>query len=408
MSVTTFHEDGGSLILQYAPTNGSDYVTSKLKSDGKAKIRKVFHVTTALRKDEPDSEDELEETEGFDIEFEHLSFEIGQTLGQYFLLSRDVLGINYDLFIDRGIRLETRHFVAVRDISIFGRLDEFNLRSIHIGGDHEDAIPEDVFNQFIADFPNTTEVDKYARTRIDSILSEYLNSPKDFQADFEQYRNKKRTWKGSLPRKALAPYEGDKFSGLYKKLKEMLEGITNYSEHQWQEEILEIVLLLFPRYIKAFRESPVKDSWAGTTRNVDFLLLDATGYIDVIEIKKPSFGQVVTVRTGRGNYVPKRELSEAVMQVEKHLYHFNRWGEKGEKELSKKYQQYLPNELKVKIVNPNGMIIMGREKDLTPDQRNDFEIIRRKYRNVLDIITYDDLLLRLKVIRNQFKKHQTI
>ena len=58
--------------------------------------------------------------------------------------------------------------------------------------------------------------------------------------------------------------------------------------------------------------------------------------------------------------------------------------------------------LEVKIVNPTGMIIMGRDNDLTEDQKSDFEVIRRKYRNVVDIITYDDLLRRLKVIRDHF------
>ena len=46
---------------------------------------------------------------------------------------------------------------------------------------------------------------------------------------------------------------------------------------------------------------------------------------------------------------------------------------------------------------------MGRDEGLSEEQKNDFEVIRRKYRNVVDIITYDDLLGRLKVIRGQFK-----
>lgn len=48
------------------------------------------------------------------------------------------------------------------------------------------------------------------------------------------------------------------------------------------------------------------------------------------------------------------------------------------------------------------MIIMGRDTALTPDQRTDFEVIRRKYRHVVEIMTYDDLLRRLKTIRDQF------
>jgi hypothetical protein len=55
------------------------------------------------------------------------------------------------------------------------------------------------------------------------------------------------------------------------------------------------------------------------------------------------------------------------------------------------------------IIHPSGMIIMGRDKDWTQDQRTDFEVIRRKYRHVLEIMTYDDLLRRLKAIRDQFQ-----
>ena len=50
------------------------------------------------------------------------------------------------------------------------------------------------------------------------------------------------------------------------------------------------------------------------------------------------------------------------------------------------------------------MIILGRDTALTPDQRTDFEVIRRKYRNVVEIMTYDDLLRRLKTIRDQFDR----
>ncbi len=89
------------------------------------------------------------------------------------------------------------------------------------------------------------------------------------------------------------------------------------------------------------------------------------------------------------------------MQVEKYLFHLNRWGKQGEKRLQNKFGSQLPEGLAIRIVNPGGMIIMGRDT-LSDPQRDDFEIIRRKYRSIIDIITYDDLLHRLKVIRDQF------
>ena len=41
---------------------------------------------------------------------------------------------------------------------------------------------------------------------------------------------------------------------------------------------------------------------------------------------------------------------------------------------------------------------MGRSKGLSQEQVQDFEIIKRKYKNVIDIVTYDDLVGRLQFI----------
>ena len=130
-------------------------------------------------------------------------------------------------------------------------------------------------------------------------------------------------------------------------------------------------------------------------------MIDSSGYVDAIEIKQPFSECIVTSNCYRGNHVPMRELNGTVMQIEKYLYHLNRWGKQGEDKLNKKYGDQLPSGLKLKIVNPNGMIIMGRDEDLTSAQKNDFEVIRRKYRNVLEIMTYDDMLRRLKIIQHQ-------
>jgi hypothetical protein len=68
----------------------------------------------------------------------------------------------------------------------------------------------------------------------------------------------------------------------------------------------------------------------------------------------------------------------------------------------RKYEAQLPDGLEIKIVNPKGFLILGRDWNLTDEQKSDFEVIRRKYRNVVDIITYDDLVRRLKIIRDNF------
>ena len=51
-----------------------------------------------------------------------------------------------------------------------------------------------------------------------------------------------------------------------------------------------------------------------------------------------------------------------------------------------RYKSLLPEDFSIKITNPKGIIIMGRQNNLTPEQYQDFEIIKRKYSNVMDII----------------------
>lgn len=46
---------------------------------------------------------------------------------------------------------------------------------------------------------------------------------------------------------------------------------------------------------------------------------------------------------------------------------------------------------------------MGRENKLSSDQKKDFEVVKRKYKNIIDIITYDNLIERLELSINQIK-----
>ena len=87
------------------------------------------------------------------------------------------------------------------------------------------------------------------------------------------------------------------------------------------------------------------------------------------------------------------------MQAEKYLFHLSKWGVKGENILTTKYAPGLPTGMRIRISNPKAIIIVGRDQIggaiMTGSQVLDFEIIKRKYANMMDIITYDDLLRRL-------------
>ena len=62
-----------------------------------------------------------------------------------------------------------------------------------------------------------------------------------------------------------------KYKSIYKKLEEMLVGEDQYNEKQWQNEMLQIILLLYPKYINVFENTPVKDDYNRKVRKLDYL-----------------------------------------------------------------------------------------------------------------------------------------
>lgn len=44
---------------------------------------------------------------------------------------------------------------------------------------------------------------------------------------------------------------------------------------------------------------------------------------------------------------------------------------------------------------------MGRDNQLNKSQLNGFEVIKRKYKKVIDVFTYDELLRRLDILVKQ-------
>ena len=391
-----FTKPGDELLMRYVPEQGADdWLVQPLESDEEIPLSgRAFHVRRAIYRPEVDDEDYSMDP--------CYSFVVGRLVDDYYQIDRDFLGIEYDLFLHRSLKFEKRTFVAATNISIFRGFNTYGLSSLHVGGDHPETLPAEIFEEMLCQFPNTYELKKYARARVSSMIRNYVPIQADHETEYLRYRQRKASAKGSQPQKVFGGYENDKFAALVQKIETMLTATDTYTEAQWQTEILQVIQFLYPKYICAFPEAPVRDTLAGKDRKVDFLLVDASGYVDAIEIKKPFSECMVTSNRYRDNHVPMRELSGTIMQLEKYLYHLNRWGQTGEDKLNERYTAELPTDLQIKIVNPSGMIIMGRDNVFTPDQRSDFEVIRRKYRHVFEIMTYDDLLRRLKTIRDRF------
>lgn len=400
-------EDKIIFTYSYSDYINTDWVRNGLREYGYIYYKTAFHFTK-----EDLYNEEILEAKKFDpttmsildVDNKPISFVFAEKLGEYFKVKKGVLSDNRDIYFYKDIDLVLEYFVAETKISLFKQILSLTNEDVYIGGTNANSIPLESFEELIKRFPTTYEKNLYAEARITSIIKNYFDTTIDSEKKFQNYLNKKKSKKGDDLTKIFQEYEIKKYSTILDKLEEMLSNENSYSENQWQNEILEIILLLYPKYILSFTSVHITID-SKKRRFLDFMLVDSNGNIDVIEIKKPFENSIMSNNFYRNNYIPHKDLTGTVMQLEKYIYHLNRWGTTGEKKLSHKYSGSLPEGLSIKISNPKGFIISGRENNLSPEQKSDFEVVKRKYKNVIDIITYDDLLNRLRFTIEQIKKN---
>lgn len=398
--MTTIEKNDDKLILKYV----ADYAPWKwlernLKSGEDFTFKSIFKLNNDLL-----LKHTIEEGIEEGIDEPEFHFIIGEIEEDYYKIDKTVFDLKNDFYFFEELDITEDYFLFHGPISILKKIDNNVSQSVYIGGNKEDILPLEDFEKLLVTFPNSYEVNLYREAKITAILGEYFSEVPDKEKQYNKYLNKKNKVRKNVLRKTFKESEIAKYETILDKLTYMLNNEIKYSENQWQEEILQIIILLFPKYIAAFKEVNFEDIYSGKKRRLDYGLIDFNGNLDLIEIKIPFDKNIVSKIQYRDNHVPNRDLSGAIMQIEKYIYYLNKLGKQGEKSLTEKYKDELPEGMEIKIVNPNGIIIMGRDNLMESSQLGDFEIIKRKYKNVVDIFTYDDLLRRLEVTIKQLKK----
>ena len=397
------------LVFEYTPQNGIEYL-KKWKADL--------------------NEDELEDaSDGLNIwahkiypgynEIQFPSddkalFPVASIEGEYYKIKQDVFNLKHSFYFSKDLPFSIGLFLCQQNgyrESVLGVIDEMVQSDIYIETDEEKCseqnhIPFESYKQLLDLFPKRAETQKYYRSRICGILSEYLSDSDSRVKEYEIFMEKKNR-KLSEIKKASGFFDEDMFRQMQKHKFDLvrasrewllyaLDNAEALTEGVFQERILNVILSLFPKYIAAVREVKV-DGIDEHDKIPDFLLIDSSGTVDVLEIKKPD-KDLLRKTMYRNNYCPSCELSGAAVQIEKYIVCLQRTANKWEKASPTKIKTILPEGMKLQIINPYGMILMGRSTNMDTQQKKDFEIIRRHYMHIVDIISYDDLLSRIDSI----------
>ena len=391
--------------LVYRPRDDTSWVREKFERGDELLVKGTFHLTPEDLVE--DSAEEAASKAGDDeilwVDDDRLVFSVAIADGEYFRFKPEVLGFETPVLLHRDAQPDWKWFSAERKVSILAVIESLGLDRIVIGGPEPDAIPIPEYERLLNQFPTPHELRRYVQARVGTVVRQYAEPAIDAEALLNAYVDSRTTAIAPNLEEPFRRFDVAKYTLALQRLQAMLANETGTSEAQWQLEIVEIILLLNPRYIKAFTEVRLWDADASTWRRIDILLVDASGNVDVIEIKKPMGKPIMLPVRYRDHHLPMRDLVGAMGQVTHYLRHLSRWGPDGEDYLTQLLRADLPVGFRIRIVNPSGIVIMGRSNTLSDVQRREFEVLRRDSKGVVDIVTYDDLLARVQAVLDQLR-----
>ncbi len=390
------------LFLKYRPENSSFSYDIENKSK---RIKNTFYVDNQLYNK---SSKLLTSLDYDDISEEEFIFLLGEIEGDFYKIDRNILGITFDLYFDKKIELDISFFVKSNigyGYSVFSGFDDVYTGSkLYILSEksEEDILDNTLslkqLKHCISMIPTSHEIHLYRQSRYASALINFLRV-RDKESEYEKYIKKK--YKSQLSANMIADdfteIDKYKYSAYLKKLNDMLESQKNF-EDDWQIEILRLFKLLNPKYIYIGEKIHLKSFVTNGDLYPDIVLVDNDGNIDLIEIKSPKYDDLFYKTDYRGNFVPIRELQGACMQLQNYLISLEKTPEDKLNQEKFKKETGIPMDFKLKANSSKGYIIYGRDKQLLDNgkMKEDFQIVRNMYANIIDIITYDDLVRRLK------------
>ncbi|WP_296687369.1 Shedu immune nuclease family protein [Treponema sp. UBA3813] len=323
---------------------------------------------------------------------------------EYYKINKRILQISFDLYFEKSCDISKMYFLTARKTSIFKIIDEIGIDiPLVIGGNTDNAISEADYIKLLQSLPNGYEHSLYDKARVCTALKKFFCVEKDKETTFQKYVNSKNLSENDLSDIYFEDFDIQRYEFLLKKLKKMLKTENEYSEKDWQNEIIKFIKIIFPKYVLSEKEAIIKKNDYHNMKRIDIILGDYDGNIDIVEIKKPESAELLREYKNRDNYVPSVALQAAIMQAEKYIYYLSKDGIEAEENLNKQFSKKIPSCYEFKIRNPRAIIILGRSENFSEEQKEDFEIIKRKYKNIVDIISYDDLLNRLKTVVNLLK-----
>lgn len=173
---------------------------------------------------------------------------------------------------------------------------------------------------------------------------------------------------------------------------------ADHPESWWQKFIKSNILIIQQGYIATVEKMNVS---VGNVKFPDFSLVTHDGYLDILEIKKPST-TLLKEDKSRDNYYWDTEISKGMIQVENYIDNVSRFRDAVRSFIKDKHG------IDLQVLKPRGIILAGKSDNFgCQKQKDDFRLLCQSSKNI-EVVTYDELLTRLnnyiEVLENFSKK----
>jgi len=252
----------------------------------------------------------------------------------------------------------------------------------------------DLFNGIFPEIYETKEVSagvrfsRFSANLDTSMIKEMTREQVDWLFDFtarvmtEKYSSEKH--RNKLFEAAKIKIDMVALKEIIATFKVMLGGSN--SEASWGNFLRKNLFLVESRYVNLV---PELNLVLAKSRKVDFGMVDAHGFLDIFEIKKPDT-KLLAANTDRGNFYWSTDAIKAIAQAEKYLWHAERKASPLSEDLARQCG------VTVDVNRPRAVLIMGSMSQLTSkEMQDDFRVLKSSLKNI-EIVTYDELLERLE------------
>lgn len=258
-----------------------------------------------------------------------------------------------------------------------------------------------------------TELDKYTMLQNSKFAEKYINTN---SSKFSLYLQKKQQAReADIPiitsdNRDVIRQVNSVLRQKSSELKKMIEpdqvsDRAIWNENDYQKILLEIFPFIFPQYTHFIREYQFKidNNLNKKSERPDFLAATTNLSVDVIEIKKPDF-EIFKRGTYRGNSVFSSEVQGLISQIQKYIFNLERNAEKEESKITQTFKNKTDFDCgkseSLRVRSPKAIVVIGRKPN-SDEKIRDFEIYKRRYQDIEEFLTYDDILDRIDRIINR-------